>query len=62
MPYRFWELAPKGLNHTVLKLGGAIIDVAIEIKVRIVFLYIHFTEFFFKSLFALVWMLNTTLN
>ena len=42
MPYRSWELAPKGLNHTVLKLGGAIIDVTIEIKVIIVFLYIHF--------------------
>jgi cancer susceptibility candidate protein 1 len=32
MPYQSWQVVPKGLNHTLLKLGGAAIEVTIEIK------------------------------
>lgn len=33
MPYRKWQMMPKGVNHTLYTINGAIMDISIEIKV-----------------------------
>ena len=33
MPYLMWEMKPKAVNHTLLTICGAVMEISIEIKV-----------------------------
>ena len=33
MPYQMWEMKPKAVNHTLLTICGAIMELSLEIKV-----------------------------
>ncbi len=35
MPFQSWEIRPKGVNHSLLTVIAAIVEVEIEIKVSV---------------------------
>lgn len=37
MPFQSWEIRPKGLNHCLFTLIAAIVELEIEIKVRLLY-------------------------
>ena len=40
MPYLMWEMKPKAVNHTLLTICGAVMEISVEIKVCRCFYYI----------------------
>ena len=48
MPYKHWEVAPEGLNHTRLTLAGALVQVVVDIKVS---WHVFFSQDYRFSLF-----------